>query len=90
MPEPKRVYGYYVFPILEGDRLIGRIDMRARRAEGALHVTAFWPEVGVTLSKTREARLLAELDRVATFCGCDRVTFAGDWIKPPLGNVTLL
>jgi hypothetical protein len=90
VPEPKRVYGYYVFPILEGDRLIGRIDMRARRAEGALHVTALWPEVGVAMSKTREARLLAELDRVATFCGCDRVTFAGDWIKPPLGNVTLL
>jgi len=90
VPEPQRVYGYYVFPILEGDRLIGRIDMRARRTEGALHVTAFWPDVAGALSKTRAARLLAELDRVATFCGCERVTFADDWVKPPLGNVTLL
>ena len=33
VPEEKRRWGYYVFPLLEGDRLIGRIDMQAKRAD---------------------------------------------------------
>ena len=36
VPEPKRTYGYYVFPLLEGHRLIGRIDMKAQRDRGLL------------------------------------------------------
>ena len=38
VPSPKRKYGYYVFPILEGNRLIGRIDMRCHRDVGSLTV----------------------------------------------------
>ena len=83
VPEPKRKYGYYVFPLLEGDRLIGRIDMK-RRGE-ALAVTALWPEPGVRFGKGRLARLEAALDRMARFAGCARATFAKDWIRAPLG-----
>ncbi len=36
VPSPKRKYGYYVFPILEGSRLIGRIDMKCHRDAGSL------------------------------------------------------
>jgi uncharacterized protein len=79
VPEPQRTYGYYVFPVMEGDRLIGRIDMKTRRAEGVLNVAAFWPEPGVALTAAREARLSAELYRLATFCGCAAVAFAEDW-----------
>lgn len=81
VPEPKRQYGYYVFPVLEGDRLIGRIDMKAFRAENRLNVRAFWPEKKIRLSKGRLARLEAELDRMARFAGCSRISFESDWLR---------
>lgn len=79
VPEPKRIYGYYVFPVLEGDRLVGRIDVKAFRDAGALRVKAFWPEAGVSLTKARMAKLEAELDRLARFAGCGRVEFLNGW-----------
>ena len=79
VPEPKRIYGYYVFPVLEGCRLIGRIDVKAFRDAGALRVKAFWPEAGVHLTKARRGKLEAELDQLAAFAGCDRVENLNGW-----------
>ncbi len=79
VPAPQRVYGYYVFPLLEGDRLVGRIDMA--RAGAALHVTALWPERGVSWGSGRQARLEAELTRLARFAGLDQVTWADGWLR---------
>lgn len=81
VPEAKRQYGYYVFPLLEGDRLVGRIDMKARRAEDRLLVRALWPERGIRFGKGRLKRLEAELDRVARFAGCARVDFEDGWLR---------
>ncbi|MCX2723247.1 winged helix-turn-helix domain-containing protein [Roseibium salinum] len=81
VPEAKRKYGYYVFPVMERDRLIGRIDMKALRSEGRLHVRAFWPEDRVRMSKGRLDRLEAELGRVARFSGCSDVSFETDWLR---------
>lgn len=79
VPEPKRRWGYYVFPVLEGERLVGRLDAKAFKQEGVLRVKAFWPEIGVRLTKARALRLEAELDRLARFAGCDRVEFLPGW-----------
>jgi uncharacterized protein len=79
VPEPKRVFGYYVFPVLEGDRLVGRIDVKAYRDVAALRIKAFWPEAGIRLTKQRRARLEAELERLARFAGCARVEFLDGW-----------
>ena len=76
VPAPKRKYGYYVFPILEGNRLIGRIDMKCHRDSGALMVTGLWLEPGVKASKQRIGKLEAELDRYRRFTGCERVVWA--------------
>jgi uncharacterized protein len=84
VPEPKRIYGYYVFPVLEGDRLVGRIDAKAFRDAGALRVKAFWPEAGVKLGEGRKAKLDAELDRLARFAGCERVEFLPGWQRETL------
>ena len=81
VPEPKRVYGYYVFPVMEGDRLIGRIDMKCHRDCGEMRVRAFWPETGQRMGKGRTKKLESELHRVARFAGSTKVLFAPDWIK---------
>jgi uncharacterized protein YcaQ len=86
VPEPKRQYGYYVFPVLEGDRLVGRIDVKAFRDAGALRVKAFWPEAGVKLTRGRRAKLEAELERLAAFSGCERVEFLDGWERETLGR----
>lgn len=81
VPEPKRVFGYYVFPLLEGERLVGRVDVKRR--DGVLAVRALWPEPGVVFGKGRIAKLEAELDRLAAFAGCERVDWAEGWLRAP-------
>ncbi|NSY37483.1 winged helix-turn-helix domain-containing protein [Leisingera sp. ANG59] len=80
-PAPKRHYGYYVFPLLEGERLAGRIDMKADRDADLLRVTAVWPESGVKWGAARTRRLEAELDRVARFAGVSGVAFSDGWLR---------
>ncbi len=75
VPEAKRKYGYYVFPLLEGDQLIGRIDMRADRSAGVLEIKRLWLEDGCQLTPTREKRLDQELRRVARLAGVDDVVW---------------
>ena len=79
VPEALRRYGYYVFPLLEGAQLVGRIDMKARRDAATLHVRALWPERGIRFGTGRMARLEAELDRMARFAGCENVAFDDGW-----------
>lgn len=83
VPEAKRQFGYYVFPLLERDRLIGRIDLRCRRAEGRIAVAAFWPEAGITLTGARHARLEAALNRLGRFTDCTEIVFAEGWQRVP-------
>lgn len=79
VPAPKRHYGYCVFPVLQGDLMIGRIDMK--RDVDVLAVTAFWPEPDVQISAAALARLDAELKRAAKFGGCGAVRYATGWLR---------
>ncbi len=74
IPAAKRVWGYYVFPILEGHRFTGRIEVKADRKAGVLNVLNFWPEPGVAWSARRRERVTAELDRMARFVGVEQIT----------------
>jgi uncharacterized protein YcaQ len=46
VPEKKRRWGYYVLPILFGDRLVGRIEPRIERKTGTLRILGLWWETG--------------------------------------------
>ncbi len=81
VPEEKRQFGYYVFPLLEGDRLIGRIDMKQQRDQDALVVRALWLEPRLSLTPTRQERLRQELDRQRAFIGAGKVAFEADYLK---------
>jgi uncharacterized protein YcaQ len=69
-PAAKRQYGYYVLPIIYGDRFIGRIEPRADRKAGTLTVNGIWLESGVKQTKTLTGRIDSAARRLARFNGC--------------------
>lgn len=78
VPAAKRKWGYYVYPLLEGDRFVGRIDMKADRKAGALLVKQIWLEPGFDWTAARVGRVQAELARMARFVGMQRVDIGPD------------
>jgi uncharacterized protein len=70
----ERVYGYYVLPLLAGDRILGRADLKADRGEGVLHVRRFHREPGVRGSV--DARLERAAARLARVLGLEEVRHA--------------
>ena len=72
--EHERVYGYYVLPLLAGDRFLGRADLKADRAEGVLRVRHFTPEPRVRGNVS--AKLERAAARLARTIGLERVELA--------------
>jgi len=63
VPKAKREYGYYVLPLLAGDRIVGRVEPRFDRKTGKLEVLGAWGDT---------SRLDEALDDVAAFLGATR------------------
>jgi uncharacterized protein len=68
VPKTKREYGYYVLPILRGDRLIGRIDPILDRKAGVLRVNSVHWEPGV-----KPVSLQKPLRSLASFVGAGSI-----------------
>ena len=79
VPEARRKYGYYVFPVMRGERIVGRIDMKAERAADRLVVRRFWPEAGVRASALLKRKLEAEIEKLRRFSGVATTEFAEGW-----------
>lgn len=75
VPAARRVWGYYVFPLLERDRFVGRIEVKADRRKAVLIVLNLWPERGIAWTPSRQEKLDAELARLARFVGAREVTW---------------
>jgi uncharacterized protein YcaQ len=81
VPGHKRTFGYYVFPLLEGARFVGRIDMKAERAKDRLAVKALWLEPRFTLNDARRRKLDNELARQAKLGAVRDIIFPARALK---------
>jgi uncharacterized protein YcaQ len=88
VPQPKRQFGYYVWPFLLDGRLVGRVDLKADRTQGALNVVGAFAEPGEQPARVAAA-LAPELRTMATWLGLAdvRVGKRGD-LAPLLRRAT--
>ena len=70
-PVSKRKYGYYVLPMLCGDRFVGRIEPKADKKTGTLTVRNIWFEPGVRKTAKLSGLVDRAIGRLAKFNGCD-------------------
>jgi hypothetical protein len=69
MPQAGRRFGYYVLPILQGERLIGRVDARRDRNRDRLIAVSVFAEPGAPDSAAAGAGIRQALERLASFVG---------------------
>ena len=67
-PQAERKYGYYVLPVLYGERFIGRIEMRYDKKKKELQVLNLWYEPDVRQTKALENKIQSALKRFTRFC----------------------
>ena len=74
-PPAKREYGYYVLPILHGDRLIGRIDPRMDRKAKRLYVNAVHAEPNAPQDSETGKAIARAIEELAEFLGAHEVEY---------------
>jgi uncharacterized protein YcaQ len=65
------VYGYYVLPLVAGDKFLGRADLKSDRTEGVLRIRKFTPEPKVRGNVDEKLERAAA--RLARTIGLERV-----------------
>ncbi len=75
VPKDKRRYGYFVLPILHGDRLIGRIDPIMDRKNGVLNVNAVYAEPGAPVDTETARAVAGAIEKLAQFLGAQTIAY---------------
>ncbi len=75
VPADRRRYGYYSLPVLVGDRIVARVDLKADRAASTLRVQSAWWE---PQARPEDAAAIAiELALAASWQGLEHVSVSG-------------
>ena len=73
LPANKRKHGYFVLPILRGDRFVGRLDPKADRKTSTLRIERLKLEDDISADDALVSGLAKRLREFAQFCGCEKV-----------------
>jgi uncharacterized protein len=76
-PKHKRQYGYFVMPILHGDRLIGRIDPMMERAAKRLRINAMHYEPGIQPTAAIKRAVFNAIESLAAWQGATTIDVVG-------------
>lgn len=79
VPPERRVFGYYVLPILHEGRLVGRLDPKLHRDRGELEIKAIYLEEGFTRGAEFDRALAETLADLAKFLGAETVSLPRGW-----------
>ena len=73
-PSQKRKFGYYVLPMVYGEKMAGRIEAAADRKAETLVVKNIWYEPRIRQTKKLNAAVDAAIRRLAKFNDCRLIT----------------
>ena len=73
-PAQKRKFGYYVLPMVYGEKMAGRIEAAADRKAETLVIKNIWFEPGIRQTKKLNAAVDAAIRRLAKFNDCRLIT----------------
>ncbi len=74
-PPAKRQFGYYVLPILHGDRIIGRIDPKFDREHRRLHIHAVHAEANAPKDRAAARSIRGAIENLAAFLGANDIHY---------------
>lgn len=81
-PPEKRRFGFYVLPVLRGERFIGRIDPRLDKGSKTLVINSIHAETGAPMDRSVGSELRDAIEDLATFVGATQVKYTSKVPSP--------
>lgn len=72
VPAAKRKFGYYVLPIVYGDKFIGRLDAKADRGNNLFRIINLWFEDKAKPDKNFKEIFKKRIEELTAFSGCEK------------------
>lgn len=86
-PAAEREYGYYVLPVLYGDRFIARFEPRRNRKMQQLCIDGFWWEESIEPTTPMYAALQRALCAFRDYVGMKEITLTGQAAQSGVGDI---